>query len=113
MPADAFTESQARNRQRATASRACADRAPAVSTSFLHAFGNAQGSWPRAMTAPAEVRRSMMPAAVVAGSTRTREALRPSSSRSEEHTSELQSLMRIAYAVLCLKKNKTTKKRKV
>src|SRR3546814_2979845 len=27
------------------------------------------------------------------------------SSRSEEHTSELQSLMRISYAVLCLKKN--------
>src|SRR3546814_9502057 len=27
--------------------------------------------------------------------------------RSEEHTSELQSLMRISYAVLCLKKNKT------
>src|SRR3546814_7313192 len=38
--------------------------------------------------------------------------------RSEEHTSELQSLMRISYAVFCLKKkttnnnpNKTTKKR--
>src|SRR3546814_6361740 len=30
-------------------------------------------------------------------------------SRSEEHTSELQSLMRISYAVLCLKKKKTTK----
>src|SRR3546814_4220825 len=28
--------------------------------------------------------------------------------RSEEHTSELQSLMRISYAVFCLKKNKTT-----
>src|SRR3546814_9824785 len=28
--------------------------------------------------------------------------------RSEEHTSELQSLMRISYAVLCLKKTKTT-----
>src|SRR3546814_4360494 len=28
-------------------------------------------------------------------------------SRSEEHTSELQSLMRISYAVFCLKKNKT------
>src|SRR3546814_9317510 len=28
------------------------------------------------------------------------------SSRSEEHTSELQSLMRISYAVLCLKKKK-------
>src|SRR3546814_2664053 len=27
--------------------------------------------------------------------------------RSEEHTSELQSLMRISYAVFCLKKNKT------
>src|SRR3546814_4408696 len=27
--------------------------------------------------------------------------------RSEEHTSELQSLMRITYAVLCLKKKKT------
>src|SRR3546814_4592798 len=29
--------------------------------------------------------------------------------RSEEHTSELQSLMRISYAVFCLKKNKNTK----
>src|SRR3546814_9016006 len=28
--------------------------------------------------------------------------------RSEEHTSELQSLMRISYAVLCLKKKKKT-----
>src|SRR3546814_10398313 len=30
------------------------------------------------------------------------------SGRSEEHTSELQSLMRISYAVFCLKKNKQT-----
>src|SRR3546814_9979622 len=29
-------------------------------------------------------------------------------SRSEEHTSELQSLMRISYAVFCLKKKKLT-----
>src|SRR3546814_8544776 len=29
--------------------------------------------------------------------------------RSEEHTSELQSLMRISYAVFCLKKNNRTK----
>src|SRR3546814_7409676 len=29
--------------------------------------------------------------------------------RSEEHTSELQSLMRISYAVFCLKKNKQQK----
>src|SRR3546814_9179584 len=31
-------------------------------------------------------------------------------SRSEEHTSELQSLMRISYAVFCLKKKKKTRK---
>src|SRR3546814_2804802 len=30
--------------------------------------------------------------------------------RSEEHTSELQSLMRISYAVFCLKKKKTDKR---
>src|SRR3546814_10654834 len=33
----------------------------------------------------------------------------PWTSRSEEHTSELQSLMRISYAVFCLKKKKTNK----
>src|SRR3546814_7146483 len=32
--------------------------------------------------------------------------------RSEEHTSELQSLMRISYAVFCLKKKTTTKSSK-
>src|SRR3546814_3901870 len=32
--------------------------------------------------------------------------------RSEEHTSELQSLMRISYAVFCLKKKKQTKTNK-
>src|SRR3546814_7637013 len=32
--------------------------------------------------------------------------------RSEEHTSELQSLMRISYAVFCLKKKKITKRQK-
>src|SRR3546814_1825995 len=32
--------------------------------------------------------------------------------RSEEHTSELQSLMRISYAVFCLKKKKEQTKRK-
>src|SRR3546814_6987526 len=33
---------------------------------------------------------------------------RPGADRSEEHTSELQSLMRISYAVFCLKKKKKT-----
>src|SRR3546814_3858998 len=35
---------------------------------------------------------------------------RQQGSRSEEHTSELQSLMRISYAVFCLKKKKTKMK---
>src|SRR3546814_2145622 len=38
-----------------------------------------------------------------------RSPLRP---RSEEHTSELQSLMRISYAVFCLKKKKKNTKKK-
>src|SRR3546814_5875009 len=33
----------------------------------------------------------------------------PAIARSEEHTSELQSLMRLSYAVVRLKKNRTTK----
>src|SRR3546814_8468976 len=37
-------------------------------------------------------------------------AVEPTEDRSEEHTSELQSLMRISYAVFCLKKK--TKKTK-
>src|SRR3546814_4855993 len=36
------------------------------------------------------------------------DASKAASTRSEEHTSELQSLMRISYAVFCLKKNNNT-----
>src|SRR3546814_1527018 len=39
---------------------------------------------------------------------RARGAVGGQGTRSEEHTSELQSLMRISYAVFCLKKKKTT-----
>src|SRR3546814_5831328 len=42
---------------------------------------------------------------------RTRDALLGKEHRSEEHTSELQSLMRISYAVFCLKKKNTQKKK--
>src|SRR3546814_6218570 len=35
---------------------------------------------------------------------------KPGAYRSEEHTSELQSLMRISYAVFCLKKKKIKKR---
>src|SRR3546814_5122564 len=37
--------------------------------------------------------------------------LKPNRGRSEEHTSELQSLMRISYAVFCLKKKKENEHR--
>src|SRR3546814_3047834 len=37
--------------------------------------------------------------------------IREGHQRSEEHTSELQSLMRISYAVFCLKKKNNPKKR--
>src|SRR3546814_6783171 len=40
---------------------------------------------------------------------RAARSTRGTAARSEEHTSELQSLMRISYAVFCLKKQKTTK----
>src|SRR3546814_10577848 len=39
-------------------------------------------------------------------------SLTSNKSRSEEHTSELQSLMRISYAVFCLKKKNTNNKKK-
>src|SRR3546814_6075920 len=47
-----------------------------------------------------------------AGARTGRWALPARQARSEEHTSELQSLMRLSYAVFCLKKKKqkTTKK---
>src|SRR3546814_9143404 len=52
---------------------------------------------PMTETAPADVEPAPVPAIEPA----------PVPVRSEEHTSELQSLMRISYAVFCLKKKKT------
>src|SRR3546814_1817813 len=55
------------------------------------------------------------PGMIVGGPWRPDPAARPPlfgkvfNTRSEEHTSELQSLMRISYAVFCLKKKKTKK----
>src|SRR3546814_8559110 len=46
--------------------------------------------------------------AVVGEETATAALIFASPGRSEEHTSELQSLMRISYAVFCLKKKKNT-----
>src|SRR3546814_6661379 len=51
-------------------------------------------------------RRRCRPPAGMASTARDRSARR--APRSEEHTSELQSLMRISYAVFCLKKTNTS-----
>src|SRR3546814_2020237 len=56
---------------------------------------------------PASVQLSL--AAEKARSCSALRAHHSSTSRSEEHTSELQSLMRISYAVFCLKKKKNVK----
>src|SRR3546814_3959968 len=53
-----------------------------------------------ARAAPIVIDTVSGPAAVLPSS------VKPASARSEEHTSELQSLMRISYAVFCLKKKK-------
>src|SRR3546814_5980833 len=54
-----------------------------------------------------EVREAVASLRLVGHGWRTVRSASRVSSRSEEHTSELQSLMRISYAVFCLKKNKT------
>src|SRR3546814_8231280 len=43
----------------------------------------------------------------------SKSARAPQNTRSEEHTSELQSLMRISYAVFCLKKKKEQTNQKI
>src|SRR3546814_3633736 len=45
-----------------------------------------------------------MPATIMSAALPNGGAVLPGNNRSEEHTSELQSLMRISYAVFCLKK---------
>src|SRR3546814_3698380 len=62
---------------------------------------------------PPRCRRAVMSGARTRGrggpTRRGSQSRRPRSPRSEEHTSELQSLMRISYAVFCLKKQKKLK----
>src|SRR3546814_1403951 len=84
-------------------------RAPVPDRRFAVAFGLFAGAEDGAAGAPG--------ARKLAGRRRLSDAerggaadavLSPDVHRSEEHTSELQSLMRISYAVFCLKKKKKT-----
>src|SRR3546814_8907202 len=56
--------------------------------------------WKRTARSPTRIDRLAFPSACAGHRHMAK------SPRSEEHTSELQSLMRISYAVFCLKKNK-------
>src|SRR3546814_1751183 len=56
------------------------------------------------------VERVMLPGKLVPRGSHLVMAERGAMRRSEEHTSELQSLMRISYAVFCLKKKNKNKK---
>src|SRR3546814_4186116 len=78
----------------ALARRHAADRRIIFRTAAPHAFRRATAG---ASLAPAVTRGSAA------------RAPHPASQRSEEHTSELQSLMRISYAVFCLKNKKHKK----
>src|SRR3546814_4283149 len=83
-----------------------------IALSCIRVAINYHPRWCRQVTIThgcAEPRRQLLPAwrarfARAGGSCRA-----ISAGRSEEHTSELQSLMRISYAVFCLKKKKKTK----
>src|SRR3546814_2466593 len=69
-------------------------------------------AWRRPMRRPPRrQRRQKVFYAVLARTDRTRSAA--NSRRSEEHTSELQSLMRISYAVFCLKKKNNQSKKHI
>src|SRR3546814_8058704 len=61
----------------------------------------------RERPSPQEAARTLRASYVLEGSVRKLGGRVRVTARSEEHTSELQSLMRISYAVFCLKKTKT------
>src|SRR3546814_6856336 len=75
-------------------------RSTRTDTRFPYTTRFRSGERDRAAEQHAEQRRLM-----------ARGAPRKAGDRSEEHTSELQSLMRISYAVFCLKKKNTSKTR--
>src|SRR3546814_2919873 len=74
-----------------------------VGLQFLCTATLAAFTWYDAMTLPV-----LFSVAVLLGVARAFHGPALSALRSEEHTSELQSLMRISYAVFCLKKQKQT-----
>src|SRR3546814_10045562 len=87
--------------------RVCGDRQPVSGAiRFFHCAIFAL-DWP-IYVADSRERHSATPDSTTRGRIRMKDmALWDEGDRSEEHTSELQSLMRISYDVFCLKKKKT------
>src|SRR3546814_7047905 len=89
-------------------------RPPQIWTAWLweERLSRASPQWPSSRRKPGS-RRSVMAhrrdPGLRRGDDKADQCMKPSRSRSEEHTSELQSLMRISYAVFCLKKKKKQK----
>src|SRR3546814_8435275 len=86
---------------------------------YQHSSGSRCRSWPRRDIRPSQIYSSDRKPCAFArylwfhDPSRFRKIHSPRYSRSEEHTSELQSLMRISYAVFCLKKKKQNQRQNI
>src|SRR3546814_3050873 len=78
-------------------------RKPATTAVIKPLSGEAPLAMPKAMASGSATIATVSPAIA--------SALKVLTERSEEHTSELQSLMRISYAVFCLKKKNNLQKK--
>src|SRR3546814_5619553 len=83
--------------------------APIEAQKHDHALGEIEAARAAAEIEIAKIRAHQ--SELVDTITDTENELHKTGERSEEHTSELQSLMRISYAVFCLKKNTYNNKR--
>src|SRR3546814_6942813 len=72
-------------------------------------WGRASSGRPALPASPGRGRRAAPGRAAACAADKRVAILTPDPARSEEHTSELQSLMRISYAVFCLKKKQKSK----
>src|SRR3546814_1533186 len=84
---------------------------PTDASSFRLSVGAARALSTKVLICPGFTLESATPGCRVCGNERqcSPAPMFRARNRSEEHTSELQSLMRISYAVFCLKKKKTNK----
>src|SRR3546814_1188545 len=95
-----------RRRRRSTRSRRERQFGDAASGSMERSRGRVVDHGKRERALNMADNDTKAPGATPAGKTTRTKAKTAAKTRSEEHTSELQSLMRISYAVFCLKKKK-------